>query len=254
MMPPADDILVVETPPLQWLRVGVTLQLTLFTSREEVHCSTTLLGWKQDKFVIAELPIHGGCRVDFHSGTPCLVRYFLCGRIVGYRSEVYHSQCSPEPLLFLGFPTRIEEILVRKHPRVRLSQPVAVTLWDSLAPRDHHPRPEAVIGVLHDLSVNGCQVVLTEMVTGLRRDAIVHLEFDLPGIGHIYDLTGIVKNVSQRGDRVVAGLEFKFYQRESIEFRGWGGSVRNAIAQFVVQRQAAACEGEGIGSGVHEGI
>jgi hypothetical protein len=238
----ADDTVVIEAPPVRLLSVGVIFQLTLFQSREKVECSAALLGWKEEKFVITELPIHGWRAVDFRSGTPCLVRYFLSGRIVGYRSEIYHSQRTPEPLLFLGFPTRIEEILVRKHPRVRLTQPVALTLWESPDACSLDAKQAPVLGVLQDLSIAGCQVAFTEAVPGLKPGATARLEFDLPGIGHILDLTGIVKNVSQRFANLTAGIEFKFYQRESIEFRGWGGSVRNAIAQFVAQRQAAAYE------------
>jgi hypothetical protein len=62
------------------------------------------------------------------------------------------------------------------------------------------------------------------------------LEFELPGLGHITNLTGIVKNIDMRDGNEMIGIEFRFNKLEYIEYRGWGGSVRQAVEQCINQR------------------
>ena len=72
----------------------------------------------------------------------------------------------------------------------------------------------------------------------LRPGATVRLEFELPGIGHITNLTGVVKNADVRDGGEMIGVEFRFNELEYIEYRGWGGSVHNAIEQWTLQKGA----------------
>lgn len=70
----------------------------------------------------------------------------------------------------------------------------------------------------------------------LRAGSTVRLEFELPGLGHITNLTGVVKSVDVRHGSESIGLEFRFNEMEYIEYRGWGGSVRQAIEQWTIQK------------------
>lgn len=70
----------------------------------------------------------------------------------------------------------------------------------------------------------------------LRAGSTVRLEFELPGLGHITNLTGVVKSVDVRNGSESIGLEFRFNEMEYIEYRGWGGSVRQAIEQWTIQK------------------
>jgi hypothetical protein len=67
--------------------------------------------------------------------------------------------------------------------------------------------------------------------------ATVSLEFELIGIGHIAHLAGTIKNIAERDSALSLGIEFRFNGKESIEYRGWGGSVQKAIEYSVMQRQ-----------------
>lgn len=220
------------------LSVGVLLQLTISGSREDLQCSGTLLGWKEGVFVISELPYRDGRPLDCASGTPCVVRYLHGGKVVGYRSEIRDRQVAPEPLLFLRYPSKIEEILLRKHPRVHINQPVAIMRDKGQGRHGSVFQDAPIIGVLKDLSMTGCRTALVAPAPDLVPGAAVKLEFDLPGLGHIMNLTGTVKNLSGRPGQMIIGIEFQFYQMEYIEFRGWGGTVQKAIEQYVAQRQA----------------
>lgn len=219
--------------PTSLLTVGVLLQYTIPLERHELQTCATLLGWKDGAFVISGLPYQEGQPVDCQPGNPCVVRYIHEGKVVGYRSEIRGGQLSPEPLLFLSFPERIEEILLRKHPRIPVHQPIMVRPEEQPgAPFQEAP----AVGVLQDLSVAGCRAALTGSARWMVPGASVRLEFELPGIGHVTNLAGTVKNLSGSAARPLLGLEFQFYRTEYIEFRGWGGTVQKAIEQFVAQR------------------
>lgn len=242
----------IETPT-SLLSVGVLLQYTLpamapahpgcvetqpFPLRQDLQCCASLLGWKEGAFVISGLPYLDGSPVECRPGSPCVVRYMHDGKVVGYRSEIRGGQRSPEPLLFLSFPDRIEEILLRQHPRIPLHQPVSLMRDDPEA-QAQSPFPEAPFtGVLRDLSVAGCRVALAGPCPALAAGTPLRLEFELPAVGHVANLAGIVKNVSGQPGRLLVGIAFQFYRTEYIEFRGWGGTVQKAIEQFVAQRQS----------------
>jgi len=223
--------------PTSLLTVGVLLQFTIPHGRQDAQCCATLLGWKDGSFVISGLPYVDGQPIECEIGQPCVVRYIHEGKVVGYRSEIRGSQVAPEPLLFLSFPEHIEEILLRKHPRIPIHQPISIRRDDGPGQRGS-PFPDApIVGVLRDLSVAGCRASLTGSALPLTAGTVVRLEFDLPGMGHVINLVGCVKNVSSTPRQQLVGFEFQFYRTEFIEFRGWGGTVQKAIEQFVTQRQ-----------------
>lgn len=222
-----------DMPPSQFLSVGLALQLIFPRDGKELHCGSTLLGWKEGVFLIGELPFPTGQPLDVGPDTPCIVRYLYAGKVVGYRSQTRAGQLSPEPLLFLSFPSRLEQILLRKHPRIEMSERVSLTPCDA---RGHSMRHEPAIGTFLDLSVAGCRVWISDSETAFTPGITVSLDFELPGIGHIANLTGTIRSVSEQSGNLILGIEFQFYHREYIEFRGWGGTVRKAIEQFVAQR------------------
>lgn len=131
---------------------------------------------------------------------------------------------------------------LRKHPRVSSSEPALLTR------ADYEPRVVSVMspsdytgGLVKDLSVGGCNIALTHIPSWARPGAPIHLEFELPGVGHVTNLAGVVKNAEGGDGAGCIGLEFQFDRLEYIEYRGWGGSVRNAIKQWTAQKFADVC-------------
>ncbi len=232
------------TSPASLLTVGILLQYMIPAEERDVQCAATLVGWKEGSFVLSTLPYVEGRPLESTEGTPCVVRYLHDGKVVGYRSEIRACQMYPEPLLFLSYPDRIDEILLRKHPRIHVQQPVTVLPLQEARPGQGMFRPMPVVGLLKDLSVTGCRIVIPATETSLGAGTVVQLEFELPGIGHVANLAGMVRNAAATRQGLIVGVEFQFYKTEFIEFRGWGGSVQKAIEQFVTQRcvPVQACE------------
>ena len=218
--------------------VGLPLQLVIGSGQDKVNCGSTLLGWKERTWLICEWPFHFGQAVPCETGTPCLVRSMVAGKLVAYYSEVCMTQMSPLPLLYLAFPKRIEEIRLRKDARVASNEPVLLTQSTFGVTTLVLPNKAAPIGgLLQDLSVSGCWISIQRPRTDVALGATVYLEFELIGIGHVAQLAGVIKNIAERDDALSLGVEFHFTGKESIEYRGWGGNVQKAIEYSVMQRQ-----------------
>jgi len=226
------------TAYLPILRVGLSLQLTIEAGQGKVHCSATLLGWKERAWLICEWPFHFGQAVVCEAGTRCLVRYLVDGKLIGYESEVRTTQTSPVPLLYLAFPQTVEEIHLRTHARVPSNEPLLLIhvggrgagCVDSMG-------NSTVGGLVQDLSVAGCRVAIQQSHPNLLPGSTVQLEFELIGIGHVSNLTGVIKNLAEHENAKSIGIEFCFNGKEYIEYRGWGGSVQKAIEYAVLQKQ-----------------
>lgn len=224
-----------------FLSVGLALKLSLTLDQQKMMYGSTLLGWKEHAWLVCELPSQLGHTADILPGASCTVSYLFEGKLVGYRTEIRDLIVSPVPILFLAFPQTVEEMHLRKHARVSSSEPALLTRADFgshavsvLSPSDYAG------GLVKDLSVGGCSIALATVPVWLRPGSTVHLEFELPGLGHVTNLAGVVKNTEGRDGANIIGVEFQFDRLEYIEYRGWGGSVHKAIEQWAAQKSADA--------------
>lgn len=236
-----NDMVVSVPPAASFLSVGLPLKISLSLDQQKVMYGSTLLGWKDHAWLICEWPLQLGHDQPVVGGTPCTVSYLLEGKLVGYRSEIRDLISSPVPLLFIAYPKTVEEMHLRKHVRVSSNEPILLMRTDGgHASESTLPTTDYFGGLLKDLSEGGCSVALVQRPAWLRPGSTVRLEFELPGLGHITNLTGVVKNADVRHGSEMIGIEFRFNELEYIEYRGWGGSVRNAIEQCVFQKVSAS--------------
>ena len=89
-----------------------------------------------------------------------------------------------------------------------------------------------------DLSASGCAILLQRPAQEFFIGMLVRMEFEIVGTGHVNNLTGVVRNLSLQADGTHLGLEFRFDGKETIEYRGWGGSVRNALESFLHRKHS----------------
>ena len=232
-----NEIVVSVPPAASFLSVGLSLKLSLTLDQQKIMYGSTLLGWKDHAWLVCEWPIQLGHDQRIAGGTPCTVSYLHDGKLVGYRSEIRDVMTLPVPLLFIAYPKTVEEMHLRKYLRVSTNEPILLLKVDrSGVSESVLPTSNYFGGLLKDLSEGGCSVALVRRPAWLRSGAKVRLEFELPGLGHITNLTGIVKNVEMRDGEEMIGIEFRFNELEYIEYRGWGGSVRQAVEQCIYQR------------------
>lgn len=232
-----NEVITSTSPPVSFVSVGLSLKIALTLDRQKTMYGSTLLGWKEHAWLVCEWPSQLSHSADISAGTLCTVSYLFDGKLVGYRTEIRDLIVSPVPLLFLAFPQTVEEMHLRKHARVPSSEPAVLTRPDYasrvvsvMSPSDYAG------GLIKDLSVGGCNIALTHIPPWIRPGVSIHLEFELPGLGHVTNLAAVVKNAEGGDGAGCIGLEFKFDRLEYIEYRGWGGSVRNAIDQWTAQK------------------
>ncbi|MBS0168862.1 MAG: flagellar brake protein [Nitrospira sp.] len=230
--------LLVHRHPASFLEVGLSLQLSLVGEESGAQYGSTVLGWKQRSWIICEWPFHFGQPIACVAGATCLLRYIHHGTIIGYRADVLEARLEPFPFLLLTFPSQVEAVPLRKHGRVLAREPVVVIQvvdGSTGGPSAQQPR---IGGLLTDLSQSGCAVRLRRPIQEFFPGMLLRLEFEIVGTGHVNNLTAIVRNVSLQADGTHLGLEFRFDGKETIEYRGWGGSVRKALESFVLQKHS----------------
>lgn len=230
--------LTVHRHPASFLEVGLSFQLSLAGEESGAQYGSTLLGWKHRGWIMCEWPFHFGQPIPCVAGTICLLRYIYAGRIIGYRTEVLHVQLQPVPILLLAFPSNVEAVLLRKQGRVLAQEPVVLLQVAGGIDDRQSAHQHRIGGLLTDLSASGCAVRLQRPVQDFFPGMVLRAEFEIVGTGHVNNLTALVRNVSMQADGTHLGLEFRFDGKETIEYRGWGGSVKKALESFVLQKHS----------------
>lgn len=231
-----NDITTTQPVPASFLTVGLSLKLSLTLNGQKGMYGSTLLGWKDYAWLVCEWPLQIGHGTEIPVGTACTVSYLHDGKLVGYRTEVRDMLTSPVPLLFIAFPQLVEEMHLRKHTRVSSCEPVVLERLDGESGNGNSASSKIVGGLLQNLSLGGCSVVVPQAPAWIRPGTRMRMEFELAGLGHVTNLTGIVKTADAREGTSSLGIEFRFQEMEYIEYRGWGGSVRQAIEQWTTQK------------------
>lgn len=236
-----NDVIASMPPSASFLTVGHLLKLSLTLHDQKAMYGSTLLGWKEHAWLVCEWPAQLGHGTDIPRGTPCTVSYLHDGKLVGYRTDIRDLVMSPVPLLFIAFPQMVEEMHLRKHTRVSSCEPALLMRMDATgAASSPMLSADFAGGMLKDVSLGGCSVALSQTPAWVRPGAAIRIEFELPGLGHVTNLTGLVKNREERDGAELVGVEFQFDGMEYIEYRGWGGSVKQAIEQWTTQKATAS--------------
>lgn len=221
-----------------FLAVGLSLQLTLSHDETGAQYGSSVLGWKQGSWLMCEWPFHLGRPIPCDPGTRVLLRYIYQGKMIGYHSEVLTTHVQPFPFLLLPFPATLDEVPLRKHCRMPANEPVLLRHVNDgfLSP------PSGTLthigGLLIDLSTAGCAILLQRPVHDFLPGMVLRVEFEIVGTGRVGNLAGLVRNISVQGSETQLGLEFRFDGKETIEYRGWGGSVKKALESFILQRHS----------------
>ncbi len=230
--------LIIHRHPSSFLAVGLSLQLSVPQDDTRGQYGSSVLGWKHRSWIVCEWPFHLGQPIPCVRGTLCLLRYIHEGNMIGYRTEVLEAQMQPFPFLLLAFPSELEEVPLRKHGRVSAREPIVLSVVQEFASNLPNEPPIRIGGLLKDLSASGCAVLIQRPVQDFYPGMALRVEFEITGTGHVNNLTGVVRNLSPLADGTHLGLEFRFDGKETIEYRGWGGSVRNALESFVHRKHA----------------
>lgn len=185
-----------------YFRVGTPVQLTVHERRQVMSEYSVILGYRAARFFLVELPLHDGRAMVIKPGTSVRVRYLLDGRLLGFSTETLKVQASPERLMFLRYPGRIEQLALRRHERVRVRLPTLMRLDDVDSAIDAETR---------DLSLSGCGLVVSADGRRLTPGAGLTVYFRTPGTAEMLKARAWTRMVKERRDGTAwVGCEFDF--------------------------------------------
>ncbi|CAG1066672.1 Cyclic di-GMP binding protein [uncultured bacterium] len=171
-----------------------------------LRTKSELVGMRHNQYLIIVMQHDmSGIRPDVLKDSEIIIRYLYRGSVYGFRTNVLNLLNSPERLLFLSYPKKIEEFRVRSSPRYECILP-AVTSVEGLNGDT----------VVIDISLDGCRCVVKSAsledaeafykTMDINREAVLKVQF--PGTGESYELSGSIRNISKDADRVAFGMLF----------------------------------------------
>lgn len=165
-----------------------------------------LVGMRHNQYLIIVMQHDmSGIRPDVLKESQLIIRYLYRGSVYGFRTNILNLLNSPDRLVFLSYPKKIEEFRVRSSPRFECILP-AITSIEGL---------EADTVVI-DISIDGCRCVVKSAnladadafykTMDINREASLQVHF--PGTEESYELTGSIRNINKDADRVAFGMLF----------------------------------------------
>ena len=184
---------------------------------EGKRLKSALVGLEHGEYLILRVSGLNYMQDLFKDKRSVIARYTHNGIAYGFRSTVIGSVAYPLRLLFLAYPETVEEISLRKEPRVDCFLPSKITI-----------RNNTYDGALMDVSENGCKLVLRhvarESLPRVLMDERVHTWIQLLSEQSGDEFNGIVRGIEDDEERIMLGIQFiessqsaKNHLREFIE-------------------------------------
>lgn len=164
-----------------------------------------LVGMEHGKYLVVKAPEPiGGIHYDFSNVDPLIVKTLYKGTVYAFQSKLKTVISTPSKLMFINYPQKIEHLELRSHKRYKCSI-VTQTEVD-------HAR---VGGVIENISRGGCLCTLENVLTDENLsfnlvNRAISLNCYFPGTKKKISLLGEVKNLKEKSDEMVLGVEFIF--------------------------------------------
>ena len=185
-----------------YFRVGTPVQLTVSMKGQMRSAYSVLLGFRSGRFLLVELPSVEGRALVITQSSPVRVRYLLDGRLLGFSCESLKVQFTPEKLIFLNYPSRVDQLALRKHERVRVSLPTLVRIGDD---------PTQFSAETRDLSVSGCGLSVESGAPPVKKGMRLTIYFKPPGETSLFKARAWTRVVKKQKDGGLwLGSEFDF--------------------------------------------
>ena len=176
------------------VHIGMELFVEFQFKGGKEKVKTKLVGYSNGEFLIIKTPRIQGVSISNAKGLNALVvRYLHDGSVFGFQATLLRLIGPPFYVCFLSFPTKIEEISLRRNPRIAVVIPFE---WDGKG--DETDR-------ILDLSANGSLLHLSKSV---EYGDTINISFVLPDGMAVTDLKCTIRRIEASSDRVLAGVEF----------------------------------------------
>lgn len=169
---------------------------------------SVLTGMDGGRFLLIKLSpndLMGTFRSEMVTRSPVIVKFQFKDAVYSFNSEVLNIVSNPCKLMFLAYPSKVEELKVRPDSRHDCVLP-AMAMLDN----------EIIEMVIVDISREGCQCFIKASgARGEALNAMIHVNTGLdiraqfPGTEERFRFTGMVRNISKDVDRIKIGVMFE---------------------------------------------
>ena len=192
--------------------VGMHLTLEKEFDKNNMKHKTQLLGWKEDGYIMVELPKVNGIYTDWKSGTSCLLKFINKGSIFQFKSTLIKTLLSPAPIMFLRFPKKIENATTRKQDRIQtylicdtfsLDENLKKKKFDLIDDENFEKN-----AVLLDFSADGGLVELKNNLISFAIGEKIGMTFTMPSNVIVDTVVCELRNIRIESGRKLLGLRF----------------------------------------------
>ncbi|MBF0564894.1 MAG: flagellar brake protein [Nitrospirae bacterium] len=188
------------------LKLDINTKLQINIQGLDGKLNGEFAGIANDRYIMATISFDQ----DGRYGAPCekilrgnsiIIRYICDGKVFGFESTVLDFITIPLGLLFINYPTDVEEMDLRRQRRLTCFLPAKLMV-------DYNSVPGAVV----DISKTGCRFqtkvdnVFDEKA--LLKNNDVTIEFLLPGVEDQHSVDISIKNYSKQDSVALIGIQF----------------------------------------------
>jgi c-di-GMP-binding flagellar brake protein YcgR len=170
----------------------------------EERFKSEVVGIDGESYLIIKTPAAlsaGLARSHLAPGNEVVVRYLYRGTVWGFRSSILQSLVGRFRVVFITYPTEVENYDLRAAERIDARIPAAVSCRD-----------RTVGGMILDLSVTGARLVYKtggENPPKPELEETVRISAHFAGAADSCAIEAVVRNRSEDATRIVLGLEFR---------------------------------------------
>ncbi len=188
------------------ITVGTEVQIELI--KMNCRLKSELIGLEEGEFLILKLTHCDPCGMlssDKVSGSIILVRYMFHGAIYGFKTKVLNMIYRPERMIFVEYPTKIEEHNVRTEQR-----------YDCVMQAECTSGEMTTELIITDISVKGCRcIILTtlienkgELLKQINMDATIDMKVPIPSSEEFFNVNGTIRNINRDETEIIFGISF----------------------------------------------
>ena len=168
------------------IEVGCQVSVELNPKKKKTfRARSEIRGWEEGKGILLNRPVIGNpefLKREF----PCVIRFISDGNICDFFSETLNLSSPTTKFLSVRWPDNATVLPARSHERVPIELASTVTL----------PDVKLVKGVISDLSLGGCSLVIGAKIS--KKDRI-KISFTPPDCEEIDGCPAVIRNVSVSG-------------------------------------------------------
>jgi len=167
-----------------------------------------LVGKEEGNYLLIKIPWLKNPEKFFRQGQELIIRYVYQGCAFGFKTQVILPLFDTFNVVFVRFPTTIEDFNLRIHKRFECSLPARLEVVTR-----HQNRQMRFKAMVNDISKGGCRLTISLQELEWSKDPIkiraeVSLFLSLPGVDGELFLQSAVRSLAQDDDAMALGLQF----------------------------------------------